>query len=68
MVCNCNFRLWNQNSILPETIVSYAMESENNVKSYYGESKIQVYDKDNKIVEENIMKEWQAISKDKIES
>ena len=41
------------------------MESENNVKSYYGESKIRVYDKDNKIVEENIMKEWQAISKDK---
>ncbi|MDU1349978.1 outer membrane lipoprotein-sorting protein [uncultured Clostridium sp.] len=55
-----------KNSILPETIVSYAMESENNVKSYYGESKIRVYDKDNKIVEENIMKEWQAISKDKM--
>lgn len=55
-----------KNSILPETIVSYAMESEDNVKSYYGESRIRIYDENNRIVEDNIMKEWQDISKDKM--
>ena len=55
-----------KNSILPETIVSYAMESETNVRSYYGESRTRMYDKDNKIVVDKIAKEWQDISKDKM--
>lgn len=55
-----------KNSILPETIVSYAMESETNARSYYGESRTRMYDKDNKIVVDKIAKEWQDISKDKM--
>lgn len=55
-----------EKSILPETIVAHAMESEDNVKSYYGESRIRIYDKDNKVVEDNIMKEWQDLTQGKI--
>ncbi|MBU5484577.1 outer membrane lipoprotein-sorting protein [Clostridium sp. MSJ-11] len=55
-----------QKSILPETIVAHAMESEDNVKSYYGEARIRLYDKDNKIVEDSIMKEWHDTSKGKM--
>lgn len=55
-----------KNSILPETIVSYVIESEDNVKSYYGESRTRMHDKDNKIVVDKIAKEWQDISKDKM--
>ncbi|MEW9094817.1 MAG: hypothetical protein AB2417_06995 [Clostridiaceae bacterium] len=55
-----------KNSILPETIVANAIEAEDNLKSYYGEAKVRVYDKDNKITNDIIEKEWQDISNGKM--
>ncbi|WP_315120578.1 hypothetical protein [uncultured Clostridium sp.] len=55
-----------KNSILPETIVANAIEAENNLKSYYGEARVRVYDKDNNITKDITEKEWQDISNGKI--
>lgn len=47
----------NQSSILPEDIVTYAMEANESIDSYYMESKITMYENE-EIIEELDMKEW----------
>lgn len=47
----------NRSSILPEDIVVHAIEANENIDSYYMESKITIYE-DDEIIEELDMKEW----------
>ncbi|KAJ53701.1 outer membrane lipoprotein-sorting protein [Clostridium tetanomorphum] len=53
-------------SILPEKIVAHAMEVDNKVKPYYGESRMVIYGEGNKIVEDTILKEWYDTSNNKM--
>ena len=47
----------NQSSILPEDIVVYAIEANEDIDSYYMESKITIYE-DDEIIDEMNTKEW----------
>ncbi|KNF08192.1 hypothetical protein CLPU_9c00880 [Gottschalkia purinilytica] len=52
-------------SLLPESIVANAIEADNNIKSYYAEGEMRIYE-NNKITEEVKLKEWSSSENGKI--